>query len=363
MSALKLNARMLDIITTARSVVSQLDLDKALALALKKAMEITDTRAGSIALYSARTATMRLHAHKGLSRDFIANREWKVRRGGLTDRILRSRSIAVINHRTNKAFFTNPVAVQEGIKSLICVPLISSQEVVGILYLDDFTPRKYSASALQALDILASFASIAIHHARAHDRVKQQAITDSLTGLFNRRCFESILNRELQRAARHRRELSLALIDVNDFKKFNDAYGHLAGDEALAALGEAVRRAVRSTDLPARYGGDEIAIILPETKLAKAYNLFEGRIKGEIEERFIRLSGGRHSLSVTIGIASYPRDGENAMELVLSADTALLAAKKEKHSRRIGCARMVPGALCATPSRPRIVPGAGWGRP
>lgn len=79
----KLNDRMLDIIMTARSVVSQLDLDKALTMALKKVLEITKARAGSIALYSAKTATMRIHAHKGFSRDFISNREWKVRRGGL----------------------------------------------------------------------------------------------------------------------------------------------------------------------------------------------------------------------------------------------------------------------------------------
>jgi diguanylate cyclase (GGDEF)-like protein len=345
----KLNDRMLDIIMTARSIVSQLELDKALAMVLKKAMEITETRAGSIALYTAKTSTMRIHAHKGFSRDFISNREWKVRRGGLTARILKSRTITVINNTTNKSFFTNPIAVHEGIKSLVCVPLNFSHEVVGILYVDDFTPRKFSATVLQALDILGSFASIAIHHARTHNQVKQQAITDSLTGLFNRRCFENILSREFQCAARHQREFSLALVDVNDFKQFNDAYGHQAGDEALAALGEAIRMAIRSTDLAARYGGDEIVIILPETKLSKAYNLFESRIKHEIEGRLTKLSGGRYSLSVTIGIASYPRDGENAMELILSADKALMSAKKEKHSRRIGCARMVPGKLCTTP--------------
>ncbi len=96
-------------------------------------------------------------------------------------------------------------------------------------------------------------------------------------------------------------------------------------------------------------GGDEIVILLPETKLSKAYNLFANRIKRGIEDRFANLSRGKYALTVTIGIASYPQDGENAMELILSADRALLAAKKEKHSRRIGCARMVPGALLAIP--------------
>lgn len=349
MAVRKLNEGALDIITTARFVVSQLDLDKALAMVLRKAMEITNTRAGSIALYNSKSVTMRIHAHKGFSKDFISNREWKVRRGGLTERILKSRAVAVISNSTNKSFFSNPRTVQEGIKSLICVPLIYSHDVVGILYIDDFTPRKFPAAVLQSVEILGSFASIAIHHARTHKKIKQLAITDGLTGLFNRRCFEDILSREFQRATRHRREFSLALVDVDDFKKFNDAYGHQAGDEALTTLGEAIRQSIRSTDLAARYGGDEIVIILPETRLLKAYNLFAKRIKREIEQRFADLSHGRHALTVTIGIASFPRDGKNAMDLVLSADKALLAAKKEKHSHRIGCARMVPGSLHATP--------------
>lgn len=344
MAVQKLNTRLLDIIKTARSVVSQLDLDKALAMTLKKAMEVTSTKAGSIALYHPETGTLRIHAHRGFSQDFLADHEWNVRPGGLTDRILKSKGITVISNTTNKAFFSNPVAVEEGIKSLVCVPLLHQNEVVGILYVDDFKPREFAQKSLEELEILAS---IAIHHARMHTHVKQQAITDSLTGLFNRRCFEDILNRELQRAERHHRELSLALVDVDDFKQFNDRYGHQAGDEALASLGEAIRSSIRSTDLAARYGGDEIVIILPETRLEKAYTLFAKRVKQDIEDGLRSVSLGRFILSVTIGIASYPVDGGNSQELVLAADRALLAAKKNKHLRVIGCSRRVSAAALA----------------
>ncbi len=341
MGILKMNTRLSDILGTARTVVSQLDLDKALATVLKKSIEVTKTGAGSIALYNPETNTLRIHAHRGFSRHFIANREWPLRRGGLTDRIIRHKGITVISNTANKSFFSNPIARDEGIKSLVCVPLIHQRETVGILYVDDFTPRTFSQADLQELEILASFASIAIQHARTHTCVKQQAITDSLTGLFNRRCFEDLLNRELQRAERHGREFSLALVDVDDFKKFNDRYGHQAGDEALAMLGEAIRKAIRATDLASRYGGDEIVIILPETRLEKAYDLFVTRIKREIETRFSQLSGDRFRLTVTIGIASYPQDGKGAHDLVLAADRALLDAKKYKHTHMIGCSRPV----------------------
>jgi diguanylate cyclase (GGDEF)-like protein len=344
MTVSKEQKRLLDIVETARAVVSHLDLDKLLATILKKAMEITRTKAGSIALYTPRTATMRIHAHRGFSRSFIGNREWKVRRGGLTDRIIKSPNATIITDTTNKAFFTNPLAVREGIKSLVCAPLIYSGEIVGVLYIDDFTARKFDREDLQAIEILASFASIAIHNAQAHSSVKQLAITDGLTGLFNRRYFEDLLSRELLRAERHGREFSLALVDVNDFKKFNDTHGHQAGDQALSALGEAIRKAVRSTDIAARYGGDELVIILPETKLAKAYTLFANRIKHELEEDFTRIYGNGQVLTVTIGIASYPHDGKNARDLVLSADRALLSAKKQKHTCAIGCARAVAAA-------------------
>ncbi len=346
MTVLKLNDKLLDVITTARSVVSQLDLDKALAITLKKALEITGARAGSIALFAPETGVMRVHAQKGFSRDGIPNLSWKVRRGGLTDHVLKSGTVMVI---TDQSFVNDPLVVQQGFRSLVCVPLLQASEPVGILCAGNLTKRRVSSRALQELEILGSFASIAIRHARMHEEVKQQAAIDTLTGLFNRRSFENLLSREFQRASRHQREFSLALVDVDDFKKFNDAYGHPAGDEALASLGEAIKQSIRSTDLAARYGWDEMAIILPETNLSKAFTLFATRVKCEIEDRFARLSAGRYALTVTIGIASYPEDGENAIDLILSADRALFAAKKEKHSRRIGCARVVPGAMLVKP--------------
>jgi diguanylate cyclase (GGDEF)-like protein len=338
---LKSNGNLQDILGTARAVVSHLDLDRSLSVILRKAMEVSGTTAGSIALYHPTTNTLRIHAHKGLPPSFISNREWLVRPDGLMDRLLRSRSLAIITDTPHRAFFTDPDSLEARVKALVCVPLVHQKETLGILFVDDGTVRMLAAKDLEALEILASFAAIAISHAWTHREVAHRAVTDGLTGLFNRRYFEELLNRELQRAARHGREFSLALVDVNDFKLYNDRYGHQAGDEALAALGTALRTSLRSSDLAARYGGDEMVIILPETRLEKAYQLFAKRVKNAIGEALRSLSSDRSAIGVTVGIASYPQDGTASHDLVLAADNALLEAKKHKDIRMIGCSRPI----------------------
>lgn len=341
MGILKMQTRLSDILGSARAIVSHLDLDRSLSVILRKAMDVSATTAGSIALYHPTTNTLRIRAHKGLPSSFISSREWTVRPGGLMDRLLRNRGLTVITGTPNRAFFARPDAGETHIKALVCVPLVHQKEALGFLFVDDGTVRLPAAEDLEALEILASFAAIAISHARAHRDVTHRAVTDGLTGLFNRRWFEEVLEREFQRSERHGREFSLALVDVDNFKQYNDRHGHQAGDDALAALGAAIRRAIRGTDLAARYGGDEMVIILPETRLEKAYNLFTRRIKSEIESELQAVSTGRIRLSVTIGIASYPQDGVNARDLVLAADRALLNAKKHKGSRIIGCSRPI----------------------
>jgi diguanylate cyclase (GGDEF)-like protein len=341
MGILKMDTRLFDMLGTARAVVSHLDLDRSLSVILRKSMEVSGTTAGSIALYHPTTNTLRIHAHKGLPPSFMSNRDWFVRPGGLMDRLLRSRSLTVITDTPNRAFFTDPDNLEPRIKALVCVPLVHQKETLGVLFVDDGTARMLAAEDLEALEIIASFAAIAISHARMHREVSHRAVTDGLTGLFNRRYFEELLDRELQRAERHGREFSLALVDVNDFKLYNDRYGHQAGDEALAALGTALRTSLRSSDLAARYGGDEMVVILPETRLEKAYQLFAKRVRNAMGEALRSLSPDRTAIGVTIGIASYPQDGKDAHDLVLAADRALLDAKKYKHTHMIGCSRPV----------------------
>jgi len=317
---------LIDLLEVAKLVVSTLDIKKVLEAILKSAMRLTDTSAGSIALYNKDTGEMEMKAHSGFSKDFVGDARWKVRKGGLTDRILRSRKPTVITDTTNKEFFSNPIAIKEGIKSMVCVPLVLEDELIGIFYVDDFSPRKFSDRELRLLYILSSFASMSINHARQHDTTVRLSITDGLTGLFNHRHFQEVLEKELSRAERYSETLSLAMLDIDNFKNINDKHGHQFGDKVLKKISDIMTKSCRSSDTVARYGGEEFALILPKVTPRQAVMLSE-RLKEQITSGSKSLMRGKLPLTVSIGIASFPQDARKRHGLIEKADKALYIAK------------------------------------
>ena len=317
---------LIDLLEVAKLVVSTLEMDQVLDAILVSAMKLTATSAGSIALYHADTAELEIRAHRGFSQDFSGSTSWKVRPGGLTDKILRSRKPTVINDTTNKKFFTNPLAIKEGIKSMVCVPLVFNEDIIGVFYVDDFNPRKFTKRELRLLYILSSFAAMSIDHARLHDTTRRLAITDGLTGLFNHRYFQEVLEKELARAERYNESFSLLMLDIDDFKPLNDSYGHQFGDRVLKLLADVFTASVRDTDTVARYGGEEFAIILPKVDSGQAAIMAQ-RIKNEVKARSKKFARGKRPVSVSIGVASFPIDVTERFSLIDRADKALYAAK------------------------------------
>ena len=166
---------------------------------------------------------------------------------------------------------------------------------------------------------------------------ERSAITDGLTGLYNRPFFDASLRRELKRARRYGLAFSLVMLDLDDFKMVNDLHGHVVGDEALARLSEVIRASVREIDVACRYGGEEFALILPETSRTGAYIVSE-RIRVDAKETFDRKPLGSSpsaqvSMSVSGGIAIYPTDSNSAEGLVRMADKALYRSKHEGKNR------------------------------
>ena len=187
----------------------------------------------------------------------------------------------------------------------------------------------------ELVEYLAAQAATSIENVALHERAEEQAVTDGLTGLANRRHFEDRLGQEVERSRRAQVPAALLMIDIDDFKQVNDRYGHIAGDTVLREVAAAIRESAREIDLPARYGGEELALILPGADLDGAARVGE-RVRTTIEKRKlpIRGEGGQPVfVTVSIGVAALGHGPEEASALVAAADAALYRAKRSGKNR------------------------------
>jgi diguanylate cyclase (GGDEF)-like protein len=188
--------------------------------------------------------------------------------------------------------------------------------------------RAFTREEEDLLEYLAGQAVVSIENASLHEAVERQAVTDELTGLANVRAFMSILDREIERSRRYDHPLGLLMLDLDDFKRVNDTYGHQQGDEVLAHVAWVLRDVSRELDTVARYGGEELAVVLPQTDAAGAALLAE-RMRVAIEDLHVPRVGGGGTIGVTasFGVASLPLNALDRNELIAAADAALYAAK------------------------------------
>jgi diguanylate cyclase (GGDEF)-like protein len=315
-----------DLIEVAEAVVSSLDLDAVLKTILDSAMRFAGIPAGTIALYDDLRREFTLHAYAGVTRVLQLHR-WELVPGGLTEYVLDSRSIVYIEDLAESQFAVHSKVLKDGVRSVICIPLVLQNRILGIIYLDDFVPRKFDREKMDLLSVLASFAAMSIENAKLHNRTRLMAITDGLTGLYNHRYFHQIVAQELDRARRYEKPLSLIMMDVDDFKKFNDRYGHKNGDRVLATVGEIINETLRSVDCAFRYGGEEFVVLLPETRLDSAVEVAE-RLRENIEtEATVRVDDIGENVTVSIGVACFPFHGDTKEKLLDHVDELLYRAK------------------------------------
>jgi len=192
----------------------------------------------------------------------------------------------------------------------------------------------FAREAEELLEYLAGQAVVSIENASLHETVERQATTDELTGLANVRAFVSIVERELERSRRFDTPLGLVMVDIDDFKLVNDTHGHQQGDEVLAQVARVVRTLSRELDAPARYGGEELAVVLPQTD-AEGAALQAERMRAAVEALEVPRVDGRGTLSVTasFGVASVPESALDRTELIAAADAALYRAKRAGKNR------------------------------
>jgi len=226
-------------------------------------------------------------------------------------------------------FWTWESHVKLGIRSVVYLPLSVTDRIIGSLILASRKPNAYSSRQIQLLEKVALQIAAPIENAQLYAQLEQKSRLDGLTGLFNRRHFEERLRDEISRHSRYGDVFSIFMLDLDNFKAYNDAYGHPAGDLLLNQVGRIIESSVRNADQPFRYGGDEFVVILPQTATDDAYVVAERvreHIAREMEKRAI-------TVTCSIGLASYPTDGVVSDELVGVADTALYHAKRTGGNR------------------------------
>lgn len=198
------------------------------------------------------------------------------------------------------------------------LPLLFKQRSQGVLVALTPTLRPFSGEDRELLDAFAEQAAVAIANAHLFQSLLERATHDSLTELPNRREFERLLHRELERSHRYGEVFSLAIIDLDEFKELNDSRGHAAGDRLLRQAASTIQDACRASDISSRLGGDEFALLLPETNQFEAAALCE-RLRAQVETLA--------NVSLSWGVAEYPTHGQAAGRLLRAADAAMYASK------------------------------------
>lgn len=219
----------------------------------------------------------------------------------------------------------------------VIVPLKAKDKVIGVIFADNiYSKRPITKDDIKMLSMFANHAGLAIENSRLYEKTLHMSHTDSLTGIYNHGRFQFLLEQSLEEAKDSEDKVSLLLIDIDNFKNYNDSLGHQAGDEAIRKIAGIIKDSCRKQDIPARYGGEEFSVILPRTNKDEAKIIAE-RIRRKImdfpfKNKEIQPQG---ALTVSIGVATYPEDAGNKEELIKRADLALFTAKKRGKNQTV----------------------------
>jgi diguanylate cyclase (GGDEF)-like protein len=215
------------------------------------------------------------------------------------------------------------------VKSHAAVSLRSGEHVVGVLVVGSATTRELTAAELDRLQVIGNQSSLALPNALLHGELERLSVTDRLTELYNHGYFQQRLEEEIGRAERFGHVLSLIMIDIDDFKLFNDTYGHPRGDRVLRSVSDTITGTLRDIDFAARYGGEEFVVVLPETDVNGARAVAE-RIRTEVEKLSFTSIGVDASVhkTISVGVATFPLHAHAGPPLIVAADQAMYGAKR-----------------------------------
>ncbi|HET7442839.1 MAG TPA: sensor domain-containing diguanylate cyclase [Terriglobales bacterium] len=265
--------------------------------------------------------------------------------GNLTPRILEGGRLPASSGVWGQALAAGKTVIEDDVRALpeseyvgfyaetgsrMCIPLVSFGQTLGTLLLDNAEPKTFRSGDVQSLESVADICATAIQNANYVERVRQLAYIDGLTGIFNRRFFELRIAEEIERSRRFDSGMAVIMVDIDHFKRLNDEFGHLLGDEVLRQVSSLFHQQLRKIDVVCRYGGEEFAILLSQTNLQHALSVAE-KLRRLVES--FQFPGVPRQVTISAGTATYPDHGLNRDDLVKAADAGLYAAKQAGRNR------------------------------
>ena len=214
-----------------------------------------------------------------------------------------------------------------------CLPMQAQGETLGVLHVQSQHEENLDEAKRQLAYTVVEQAGMALSNLKLREALREQSIRDPLTGLYNRRYMEEVLKQQLSRVTRQLHPLGIIMIDIDHFKRFNDTYGHAAGDALLRELGQLLQSNIRGEDIACRYGGEEFTLIMPDASLEIAQRRAE-HLRQEAEQLRLQEAGRSHEgITLSMGVAIYPQHGRTIETVLRAADAALYRAKQEGRDR------------------------------
>lgn len=224
------------------------------------------------------------------------------------------------------------------VRSVLAAPILVERQLVGIVRLNGFEPQMFSVADLRILEALSLMASLALENLQLIAKLHEGAVRDNLTGLYTRKFFDERLAEEILQAGRFQTEFCLLMMDIDHFKRYNDTYGHAAGDQVLVRFSQVLGRLIRPIDILARYGGEEFVLIMPQVTLDQAREMAES-IRQTISAEVFQFgvdAAAQERVTVSIGLSHFPKEAQTPSQLLRVADYRLYQAKEGGRNRVIG---------------------------
>lgn len=343
-----LSSSLLDLSTIMRvsqTIASEILLDRLLQNIMKIAVENAGAQRGFFILDTDGTLTIEAVQEEGSEEvrvlESLPLAQSEALSTGIVHYVYRSNESVILGNAARSGLFTqDPYIAARRCKSVLCAPVMNKGKTTGVLYMENnLTENAFTPERVELVRLFLGQAAVSLENARLFEL----ATTDGLTKLYVHRYFQRRLEQEISRSLRYDKPFSLIMTDIDNFKHFNDTYGHQLGDDVLRNVARVAKVNLRGEDIAARYGGEEFVFVLPETDMNGAL-VFAEKIRKRVEEMEIAYRGGALHVTLSLGVATFPHHAKDKDGLIRCADEALYAAKHAGKNRTSVAASAPTGA-------------------